>query len=351
MKGKSLIGVILAAICVTVTYLLPGSEELSHEGITALGVLGMASILWISNTLPFGVTGLLALVMLVLLGVSDMASVFVGFSNSSVIFVITVFCLTAAVMNTKLTLRLINKLLRWAGSSAEKLVLAYMAAAALLSSVMSNVPVTVLFLGLAQPVLKAVGAKPGSSRLGKCLMIGIPFAAVNGGMATPAGSSFNVLAMGVFESIAGKPLTFLQWMAVGLPTAIVATLVCWICLVKIASCDTIVCVGNGVKDESLPKYKELAKLLGGKLAGTRPVCDRELLPVKLQVGQSGVMIKPKLYIGFGVSGAVNHVTGVDAEKFIAVNKDASAPIFNYCDYGIVGDMDEVCDAMIAMLKN
>ncbi len=121
--------------------------------------------------------------------------------------------------------------------------------------------------------------------------------------------------------------------------------------VDIASCDTIVCVGNGVKDESLPKYKELAKLLGGKLAGTRPVCDRELLPVKLQVGQSGVMIKPKLYIGFGVSGAVNHVTGVDAEKFIAVNKDASAPIFNYCDYGIVGDMDEVCDAMIAMLKN
>lgn len=120
MKGKSLIGVILAAICVTVTYLLPGSEELSHEGITALGVLGMASILWISNTLPFGVTGLLALVMLVLLGVSDMASVFVGFSNSSVIFVITVFCLTAAVMNTKLTLRLINKLLRWAGSSAGK---------------------------------------------------------------------------------------------------------------------------------------------------------------------------------------------------------------------------------------
>ncbi len=92
------------------------------------------------------------------------------------------------------------------------------------------------------------------------------------------------------------------------------------------------------------------KLLGGKLAGTRPVVDRELLPNKLQVGQSGVMVKPKLYIGFGVSGAVNHVTGVDAELFIAVNKDANAPIFNYCDYGVVGDMDEVCDHMIEMLK-
>ena len=115
----------------------------------------------------------------------------------------------------------------------------------------------------------------------------------------------------------------------------------------ISGCETIVCVGAGLKDESLPKYKKLAALLGGKLAGTRPVVDRELLPYKLQVGQSGTMIKPKLYIGFGVSGAVNHVTGVDAELFIAVNKDAAAPIFNYCDYGIVGDMDEVCDAMIA----
>lgn len=118
----------------------------------------------------------------------------------------------------------------------------------------------------------------------------------------------------------------------------------------IANCDVIVCVGSPVKEESLPMYRELASALGGKLACTRPVVDRELLPYKLQVGQSGVMIKPKLYIGFGVSGAVNHVTGVDAEKFIAVNKDPSAAIFNYCDYGIVGDMDTVCEEMLRQLK-
>lgn len=118
----------------------------------------------------------------------------------------------------------------------------------------------------------------------------------------------------------------------------------------ISGCETIVCVGAGLKEESLPKYRELAKLLGGKLACTRPVVDRELLPYKLQVGQSGVMIKPKLYIGFGISGAVNHVTGIDAGTFVAVNTDPSAPIFNYCDYGIVADMDEVCDAMLTALK-
>lgn len=118
----------------------------------------------------------------------------------------------------------------------------------------------------------------------------------------------------------------------------------------IAGCDVIVCVGAALKDESLPKYRELAGLLGGKLACTRPVVDRELLPYKLQVGQSGVMIKPKLYIGFGISGAVNHVTGIDAGKLIAVNTDPDAPIFSYCDYGIVADMDQVCDEIIARLK-
>lgn len=118
----------------------------------------------------------------------------------------------------------------------------------------------------------------------------------------------------------------------------------------ISDCDTIICVGSALKDDSLPMYKELAELLGGKVACTRPLVDRELLPYKLQVGQSGVMIKPRLYIGFGISGAVNHMTGVDAATIVAVNTDPAAPIFNYCDYGIVADMDEACQAMIDILK-
>ena len=119
----------------------------------------------------------------------------------------------------------------------------------------------------------------------------------------------------------------------------------------ISDAEVIVCVGNGLKDEaSLGRYRELAKLLGGKIGCTRPLFDRGILPYKLQIGQSGVMVKPKLFIAFGVSGAVNHVAGVDAEVFVAVNKRADAQIFNYCDYGIVGDMDQVCDAMIAEIK-
>ena len=121
---------------------------------------------------------------------------------------------------------------------------------------------------------------------------------------------------------------------------------------NIADAEVIVCVGNGLKGaDQLPKYRRLAELLGGKIGCTRPVFDRGVLPFKLVIGQSGVVIKPKLYLAFGVSGAVNHVTAVtDSDKIIAVNKDADAAIFKYCDYGIVGDMDEVCEMMIEKLE-
>lgn len=120
---------------------------------------------------------------------------------------------------------------------------------------------------------------------------------------------------------------------------------------NIANAEVIICVGNAVKGaDGLNRYRELAERLGGKLACTRPVFDRGLLPYKLVIGQSGVAVKPRLYIGFGISGAVNHVTGMkDAECIVAVNKDPDAAIFQYCDYGIVGDMDEVCDALLAKL--
>ena len=90
--------------------------------------------------------------------------------------------------------------------------------------------------------------------------------------------------------------------------------------------------------------------VGGKRACTRPVFDRGVLPFKLVIGQSGAVVKPKLLLSFGVSGAVNHVTGFsDADVVVAVNTDPEAAIFNYCTYGIVGDMDEVCEAMLAKL--
>ena len=121
---------------------------------------------------------------------------------------------------------------------------------------------------------------------------------------------------------------------------------------NIADAEVIVCVGNGLKGaDALPRYRTLAEKLGGKLACSRPVFDRGLLPYKLVVGQSGVVVKPKVYLAFGVSGAINHVTGfTDSDLVIAVNSDPDAPIFHYCDYGLVADMDETCDALLLAME-
>lgn len=121
---------------------------------------------------------------------------------------------------------------------------------------------------------------------------------------------------------------------------------------NIKDAEVIICIGNAIKNsDALGRYRKLAELLGGKLACTRPVFDRGILPFPLVIGQSGAVVKPKLYISFGVSGAVNHITGItDSDRIVAVNKDPDAAIFKYCDFGIVGDMDEVCDAMLALLR-
>lgn len=119
---------------------------------------------------------------------------------------------------------------------------------------------------------------------------------------------------------------------------------------SLADAEVVVCVGNAVKADSMPLYRELADKLGGGLGCTRPVFDRGLLPYKQVIGQSGLVVKPRLLLSFGVSGAVNHVTGIaDAEKIVAVNTDPEAAIFLYSDLGIVGDMDQICRLLLEKL--
>ncbi len=116
--------------------------------------------------------------------------------------------------------------------------------------------------------------------------------------------------------------------------------------------DIVVVAGKGVNGvEGVKLLTDLAKLLNGTIGGTKKVTDAGWLPTSRQIGQTGRTIRPALYIGMGVSGAIQHVFGMNESKIIvAVNSDPNAPIFNYVDYGIVGDYKQVAEALLELLR-
>ena len=97
--------------------------------------------------------------------------------------------------------------------------------------------------------------------------------------------------------------------------------------------------------------EKLAKLMGGELAASRPICDEGWLPMDRQIGSSGQTVAPKLYLALGISGAIQHVVGMKGSRtIVAINKDANAPIFEVADYGIVGDIFELIPALTEVLE-
>ncbi|MFX3625961.1 MAG: electron transfer flavoprotein subunit alpha/FixB family protein [bacterium] len=123
--------------------------------------------------------------------------------------------------------------------------------------------------------------------------------------------------------------------------------------IPLTEAELVVSGGRGLKGpENWSMVEDFAEVLGAATACSKPVSDMEWRPHEEHVGQTGITIKPNLYIAIGISGAIQHLAGVSSSKVIvAINKDPEAPFFKAADYGIVGDAFEVVPKLIEAAKN
>jgi len=119
----------------------------------------------------------------------------------------------------------------------------------------------------------------------------------------------------------------------------------------IGEADIVVGIGRGVETEEDHRMMlDLAAAIGAPIGGTRPAVDAGWIPFEKQIGQTGRIVAPELYVAAGISGAVQHITGVEKAKIIAINKDPQAPILRLADLGVIGDFKEIAPLLVQKLR-
>lgn len=231
----------IAVAIIAVAWFLPCPEGLDQAGKMSLAIMVCGIFLWVTEPVPVAVSGLALMVLLPAFGILPFLNVadpetgamhlgiWTAFASNVIFFILASFGITAALLKTKIPSKMVFVLLRLTRGNSRATVGAFMAAAALVSFLISDLPCTALFTGIAvSSVLSVQGCERGSSKLGRALMIGITYASVVGGQAIPSGSAMNVMAMNVLAAQTGITISFLGWTAICLPIAAVLLVFCWL---------------------------------------------------------------------------------------------------------------------------
>ncbi|TXT50315.1 MAG: solute carrier family 13 (sodium-dependent dicarboxylate transporter) member 2/3/5 [Spirochaetes bacterium] len=206
----------------------PTSMLSGQAAMSALGVLAFCLVLWVTEALPFHITGMIALALLTFLKIGKYKDIIsTGFGNDIVIFFIGVLILGAFITKSGLGKRISAVILSITGNDTRLIILGFLITGVVLSMWITDMAVAAMLMPLARAILQEEAVTPMKSNFGKGLMISVAWGALIGGIGTPAGTGSNPIALQFLSTMAGINLSFLDWMAYGVPSAILLIAPAW----------------------------------------------------------------------------------------------------------------------------
>ncbi|MGL4607130.1 MAG: SLC13 family permease [Eubacteriaceae bacterium] len=230
---KKVVGIGLSILIFVVTSFLSTPLGLDILGKNTLALVLIVIVLLVTEAFPVGITSLVIITLPCFFQLGSLKTVTASFANPVIFFVLASFGISSAIVKVPIAKRILTKILETMGKSIHLIILGFMIVTMFISSIMSNVPATALFMGIALGFLELFDVKEEKMRTGKAMMIGIPFAGMIGGMMTPAGSSINLMALGMLKEFSGKGIPFVDWMIVGTPVALVLLPISWWIIIKV----------------------------------------------------------------------------------------------------------------------
>ena len=216
--ARKLIGFAIAIVLVIVGLTL-NVEGLSRAGSIALFTMLAGVSMWICGSLPYAVTGLLLMLVLILTGAGTASDVVAGFMSDSLIFLIFCFTFGTILNKTAFAPRIAAWVLKFSKGKSKRIVLGYLMASCTVSFFMHNLAAVAIFFPIGITILEALNCEKLKSNLGICMMYGLAIAAMTGGAATPMGNPVNVLCLSLLDQVAGLSIPFAAWCVVGMPMA------------------------------------------------------------------------------------------------------------------------------------
>lgn len=218
---------IFAGFALLRNFVPTGLDQAGWDGFL---VLFVAVLLWLTEAVPMAVTAIFVLFFGAWVGFEKEAVILSNFASTGPFFLLAAMIIGQIFSKVGLGRRISLYVLPAFGNKAKAVLLAVMLGTCVVSMFLADIPTALVFFGLCMPILEQNGCEPGKSKFGKAVMLGIPVGAAIGGIGTPAGSGMNAVTMSMLKNICGVEVSFTQWAIVGVPVAIVSTVLAWLVL-------------------------------------------------------------------------------------------------------------------------